>query len=513
MPKKEPAHRKHPSKSRPGSQKSSAENLDGVSEPPVHPAALIQGALLDSRPPNRQAIQQLQRTVGNQAVGRLLNQRADQPTLQAKASVTRSAAPVALTPAQPRIQRNKESADLLTKLAVPQTFAGPTVEIQLELVERLEKEFAKIDAEALVNYNPSCLGGIVLTPPLEGEVSARALIETSKLIDLPPEKSQDPRSRALGKSSHALAEAAGVEQLIIINTLATMERAGQLDYLQKSGLLNNKDWEILVEVHYYRDRAGNQTRLHKDTLGQTLFVNLNYVNATPIQGPEFIMNPNLGGITLGKSYLDYMRLRLPEEFIQDVEQVKAYYGEPTEIGMSEIPAHGVVAFVDETMHHKTPTMGHRTARCDSIARALAKKYPEEYPKAIKAYESHKGQSLTWWSYGSYLKDPTAATAEQWYKVLDGIQDKEKEFDRTEIAAILPQPDFLDIDELIEDGGSGDFGQANINYAKRVSVPVKKPGGKMLKRQMSEKMLTGYKPLVSTGPRKFFRTWVRAVKKN
>ena len=110
---------------------------------------------------------------------------------------------MALTPAQPRIQRNEESARLLTKLSVPQTFAGPTVEIQLELVERLEKEFAKIETTELVNYNPSCLGGIVLTPPLEGEVSAHALSETSKLIDLPPEKSLDPRSRALGGSWEA----------------------------------------------------------------------------------------------------------------------------------------------------------------------------------------------------------------------------------------------------------------------------------------------------------------------
>ena len=78
--------------------------------------------------------------------------------------------------------------------------------------------------------------------------------------------------------------------------------------------------------------------------------------------------------------------------------------------------------------------------------------------------------------------------------------------------MLPNPGFLDIDALIEDAGLGDFGQASIRYAKRQNVAVKKKDKPPLTRRMSEKMLEGYKPLVSNGPVRFFRTWVRAVRK-
>lgn len=512
MPDKEPKQGKGQSNAKSSSAKSPTGDVEKTPQPAANLDSLVQGAIFDPRPPTPHSVKQLQRTVGNHAVGRLLSQPSGQVTVQRKSGVGSATSRLSLTPSAPRIQRNEESAGLLTKLAMPQTFEGPAVEVQKELVERLEKEFEKIDKKELVNFNPSCLGGIVLVPPKEGELSLEGLMESAKLIDLPPEKSEDPRSRAVGKSTFELAQAAGVEKHIIINTLATMAKAGQIDYLVKSGLLKDPGWEILVEIHYYRDRSSSQTRLHKDTLGQTLFVNLNYVNDNPIQGPEFIMNPDLGGKTMNKTYLEYMQQKLPPEFIKDIEEVKTYYGEPTEIGMSEIPAHGVVSFVDEAMHHKTPTMGHRQANGGAIARALTKKYPEEFERARKAYESHKGQTLTWWGYASYLKDPKQATAEEWYKLIHAIQDKEKEFDRTEIAAILPRPDFLNIDELIEEGGFVDFGQANILYAKRLNVAVKKEGKAPLTRQMSQKMLKGYKPLVSTGPRKFFRTWVRAIKK-
>ena len=290
----------------------------------------------------------------------------------------RSASPIARggpAASRPVVQRNEKSKELLKGLAAPKTFSlvGPELDAHKAIVEKLENEFAKIKKEELPLYNPSCLGGIVLNPA--NGVDLGDLIKSAQLIDLPPQEAKDPRSRAVGKSSFDLAKEAGVQKEIVSNTLTTMENAGQLAYLRESGLLADKSWEIVVEIHYYRDRLASQTKLHKDTLGQTLFVNLNYVNAEPIQGPEFIINPELGGKTLEKTYLQYMADKLPKEFIDDVQAVKTYSGDPTEIGMSEIPAYGVVSFVDELIHHKTPTMGHRKANSGYISRALEKKYP------------------------------------------------------------------------------------------------------------------------------------------
>jgi hypothetical protein len=248
-----------------------------------------------------------------------------------------------------------------------------------------------------------------------------------------------------------------------------------------------------------------------------LFVNLNYVNAKPIQGPEFVINPDLGGPTLGKTYLEYMQEKLPPEFIKDVGAVKAYYGEPKVIGMSEIPAYGVVAFVDEAIHHKTPTMEHRKVSRGYIISALQKTYGDEYELAKKAYEKYQKRQAkngppSKKSYGSYLKKPQFASAEEWYRILDGIKDPEARFGRKALAALFPRPDFLDIEALVEQGGQTDFGEASILYAERQNIAIKKEGRPPLTRQMSQEMLQGYQPLVSAGPRRFFRTWVRAGRK-
>ncbi len=432
------------------------------------------------------------------------------------------------SPLLSQVQRNEESAKLLTKLTMPKTFQGPEVELQKQMVELLEEQFKSVDEKELVLFNPSCLGGILLEAPAKWEGSVEGLISTAKLIDLPPQSSKDPKSRAVGKSSFDLAQKAGVEKHIILNTLSTMDKAGQIEYLFKSGLLNDPGWEIVVEIHYYRARNVSQTKLHKDTLGQTLFVNLNYVNDMPIQGPEFIINPALGGKTDekrresegGKSYLEYMQQSLPPEFIKDVETVKEYYGDPTEIGMSEIPAYGVVAFVDETMHHKTPTMGHREISGGSIAFALSKSdvYASEYKLAKEAYDKYESRGFLWKNsdYASYFKNPKLATAEEWYTLLNTLKNSFVKFDRKKIDEMLPKS-FKDrselTEELIETGGNSDFGKASIFYANREDVAVKKKDRPPLKRQMSAKMLTGYEPLVgSGGPRRFFRTWVRAVRK-
>jgi hypothetical protein len=55
--------------------------------------------------------------------------------------------------------------------------------------------------------------------------------------------------------------------------------------------LPNDEWKILVEVQYYRERDMSATGFHKDTLGETLFVTLNYHMDKQVISPEYVVNP------------------------------------------------------------------------------------------------------------------------------------------------------------------------------------------------------------------------------
>ncbi|MFD2934980.1 hypothetical protein [Spirosoma flavum] len=394
------------------------------------------------------------------------------------------------------------SGEVLTLLAKPRVFKGPEVKIQDEIVRGLETQINMLGVEEQKLYAANtCVGGIEFTTSPYSDL--KDLITGAKLIDLD--------GNCIGKSSFNLAKAAGVEKQIITNTLATMEAAGQLDYLRKSGLIG-EDWKVIVEVHYYRDRDKGQTKFHKDTNGQTLFVNLNFVNDEPVPGPEFIINPGSN-----ERYDKYISEHMPPVFVEDVQKAKLAHGTPTEIGMTVIPVKGVVAFVDETMHHKTPTLGHRTANSGAISMALSKKCPVEYKNVKEGYEKYKKRWTELWEFTGYIDKKYHKNADVWFALLTKLDDSNAKFNRKELKDILPKADSLDIDtlieELVEQGGSHDFGEASFYFAKATKVPVKRPGQLPLQRQMSRALLTDTAPKAVPGKRTFFRTWVRAVKIN
>ncbi|WP_148562456.1 hypothetical protein [Spirosoma radiotolerans] len=391
------------------------------------------------------------------------------------------------------------SSEVMTVLAKPQVFKGPEVRLQDEIVRGLEEQINRLgeDEQRLYAAN-TCVGGIELTVSPDSDL--RTLISGARLIDL--------QGNCIGKSSFDLAKAAGVENQIITNTLATMETAGQLDYLRKSDIIG-EDWKVIVEIHYYRDRDKGQTKFHKDTNGQTLFVNLNFVNDEPVPGPEFIVNPGSND-----KYDTHISEHMPSVFVRDVQRAKVAHGTPTEIGMTVIPEKGVVAFVDEAIHHKTPTLGHRLASSGALAFALAKKFPEEYKNVKAGYDKYKKRWSDLWAFTSYIDKKYHKNADAWYALLTRLDDNSAKFNRTELAVILPKIDGFNtdefIEELVEQGGAGDFGEASFLFAKTMNVPVKRPGQAPLQRQMSQKLLAGTAPKAVPGKRTFFRTWVRAV---
>ena len=128
-------------------------------------------------------------------------------------------------------QRNKESAELLTKLAIPQIKPGPSVEVQKKLASGLEKLFGD---DGATEFN---LGGILIDTIPDSD---QDLIGQSQLAELPRAiqgfiSSGAPRSDMVVKRND-------LGSLVVENTLRTMIDAGQVDYLRKAGL-PNEDWK------------------------------------------------------------------------------------------------------------------------------------------------------------------------------------------------------------------------------------------------------------------------------
>src|SRR5437763_6814445 len=98
-----------------------------------------------------------------------------------------------------------------------------------------------------------------------------ALIESAEFVALPA----DRKFISAGLPRGDKMKQHGLTRLVVENTLKTMIDSGEVEYLRKGGLPND-EWKILIEVHYYRQRGVSATGFHKDTQGETLFVNLNY---------------------------------------------------------------------------------------------------------------------------------------------------------------------------------------------------------------------------------------------
>jgi hypothetical protein len=316
------------------------------------------------------------------------------------------------------------------------------------------------------------IGAIELTSLPESDDD---LLREAKLIDLP--------SNSLKQgSAFDLVEQTGMQNNVVKNTLNTMIKAGQVDYLRKAGVIGD-DWKVLIEVHYYRSRDQTTSQFHKDTLGQTLFVNLNYHIDQPVTGPEYLLHP-----ATVPEHERQIEETLPPEFRKDLASAREGAEEATHAEAPDIPAYGAVAFVDELIHHMTPLRGHRAVTGADLAKYLDK-YHSEYVE---------GES------------PPKATLETW---------REMSQRRT---ATYTRPDFRDagmsrkeINRLLTEFGPSGWQTVSIPQATSEvggTVPIVRTSKKPLKRRMSWKATRGQLLEPVKGERRFFRTWVRAIRK-
>lgn len=360
----------------------------------------------------------------------------------------------------------------------------------------------------LATYNDATfIGAVILTDTLG---KTKDLVAKSELVNLPGlnDRQAKVKHSLIGGAYH-IVQQRGLAPLVISNTFVAMKKARQLEYLRAAGLPNEK-YIILVEVHYYRNRPTSSTKLHKDTRGETLFVNLSFTNKRRILGPEYIVNPASSAI-----YKQFVKQKLPEVFVKDLKALRRDFKGKKFIEATVLEANGVVAFVDEAIHHKTPTPGPRTASADGLKIALANVYGDEYEDAAKAYRGYKGASrFSPFTFGSYFKNPTAkAQSNDWWELLEKLPTLDRTLPRDQLRAWLPDYFKTRAEELHEQAAT-DFTDVSlaVDGGQKITVPVRGMEEEPLKRRMSVTDLSEFMAQEG-GKRSFFRTWVRAVERD
>jgi hypothetical protein len=434
------------------------------------------------------AVAALQRTAGNAAVAGLLG-------------------------SQRVVQRNEESAKLLKQLAVPKIGEGPAIGVQKQLVDDLEKVLASEDTPEIN------LGGILLERvpdcyETNEDLFAKA-VRGAKLVPLPSDIPKE-RFRSAGADRAADVIKAGHGPAVVENTLKTMIDAEQLEYLRLAGLPNDQ-WKILVEVHYIRSRPKDMTGFHKDTKGETLFVNLNYhVGDNKLMGPEYVVNP-----APSEAHDKQIGGTLPKAFLDDLDVTRRTLGAPTEMRTGVVNPYGYVAFVDEAIHHATPYYGHRFVTGREFSEYLALTYPKEHAEIVRAYKKHKGSLVGgWYTLSDYVDKKIIGEGElakwqTWVAMIADDKQTEK-YTREHLAATMKP---REIDLMIQTVGSfkgaerkgaGGFYAANIFDAGY--TPVNESGRPPLERQASTADFKKIRPepLPEKVPRRFLRTWVRVI---
>ena len=478
----------------------------------------------------------LQRSAGNAAVGQLLHGRS--------------------------LQRSPESAALLTKLAkTPKVGKGQATEVQTQVVDRLEELVAAgVQAKrkdwfgepselhlggVLIDRLPNA-GGAYSTATTDPEARNQAINTlygqltadggqagpAAKFVTLQTGLQSGAGIRSIGNAFGEDVKKNGLDVGLVQNTLKTMLDAEQLEYLRLAGLPND-NWKILVEMHYIRARPKDMAGFHKDTQGQSLFVNLNYhVPGRDVRGPEFIVNPPkstehdkriLG--TGGKP------ATLPKEFTDDLAHTRATLGDPTEIqGAGTVKPLGYVGFVDEAIHHATPWFGGRYVTPTEFQAYLERTNKNKFDEIAKAEADYKKRSfLSSSTFAKYVKQATIPLGEidkwrawlQMATVDENAESKRKrlvKYTRENFAATMQPGEF---EAMLQDVGSQSKAERNSGgaggwYAASIpsdgTQPVQPEGKPPLTRQGSSANLTQNWPaqLPDDVPRRFIRSWVRAI---
>jgi GNAT superfamily N-acetyltransferase len=424
--------------------------------------------------------------------------------------------------AQPVLQRmeSKDPTEFLRFLATPRTYNPVDLQMQKATGEAIDNLLKGQDPGGAI-----CLGGIILPDNLE---NINEVINSAKLIKI---------EHAPGVADRQdLVKDNDLKKAIVSVVLWPAAIAGQIEYLKQRSI-GVWGWKAVVEVHYYYNRSSGQINFHKDTEGQTLFVNLTYINDEEMLGPEYISKP-----PRIPDHEENLKKALPGQIFQDFEKVYGQLPDPTHIEATFLPKYGTAAFSDPFLHHTTPHRGPRKIKPenildyfeDDIMRHKTDGVNSKAYSDLQAIKRNPGnidtskidRTLTLGWRGRLL---TMATAQKWQRYTRDDLNKAK------IPAVV-------IEQLIDAYGVSTFQLENkpvykayrpdeVGAYTSVSIPNTGPifpSGKRLagyrtpiplklKRRMSQDWsnlhrqypwLSGYRPDIK---RCFFRVWIRLVR--
>jgi GNAT superfamily N-acetyltransferase len=431
------------------------------------------------------------------------------------------------------------SSDILRKLAEPKVFNCPDVNEQRIIAKKLDaliedKKTERVGGSSYAIIPVYCVGGI----ELPGDLDNFDLLLNN--VELKPIASDAIPSSCYDAINHDDQLKKGIVRLM----LKTLKMAGQIDYI-KSARLDPEEWQILVEVHYLYSRGKTESQLHKDTLGETLFVNLNYISENEMLGPEYIVAPP----TVEEHEKNIIN-SLPQRFLDDLKGAREGLPQAPEIGSCIIPPHGFVSFVDELVYHATPLWGHRTIRFTSLP-DLLNKLPEgdafrrnqtKFEANRKMIEDKTTENARKSSIRQLLPSFSNLKLEKiekpWEALLETLEEMKNNtyggkttFDRITLKKCGLDNDLI---ERLLNMECSERRTVSIPRTGADKTPKKHPTdrmpkihpiileegakplerrGKPLTRTMSERAMSkaGLPPPVA-GRRSFFRTWVRAVRR-
>jgi hypothetical protein len=225
---------------------------------------------------------------------------------------------------------------------------------------------------------------------------------------------------------------------------------------------------VTLHLHYYRVRPGNATGFHKDTLGQTLFFLLHYLNKKPMYGAEYFFD----GPTLTRSGSQAAR-QGPAEKTQGPwsEELRgrvrqARQAKPDDnIHVVRLEEYGALIAGDEVVSHSTPFPQTRAGLKLSVGIAdqqhdKRRAYVPEVPIA----DASRSRSLS--------RDRTT------------IDNLKSFFNKSSASEVAEHLRALDPEVL------ADFGPEDLTLAERWAATFE-----------------------STAPRQFFRIWVTVNEDN
>ncbi|TXI84690.1 MAG: DUF4157 domain-containing protein [Cupriavidus sp.] len=136
------------------------------------------------------------------------------------------------------------------------------------------------------------------------------------------------------------------------NVLSTLLSAGQLQWILANWGNVSQTHDVFIDVDFYPNRTPDRGGLlHKDSVGETLFVNLTYNNPQPGASPEYV-HDNLGHAPYEQGFP-----QSAHTLLADVRRANLFG--PGGIEGVDLPARGRVSFIDPAIWHATPLYGRR----------------------------------------------------------------------------------------------------------------------------------------------------------